>query len=550
MAESEKHIGFVKSISSLYATAELDADIMTLERTINGKVCRIGQIGSYVVIPVGETMTLGMVVKMNFVPHPEKRGDESNEEKMEGLVKSAKEMEIQLIGSVANGKFEKGIASFPPLGSDVYMTDDDDMSHLFSTFAQFGFAIGDISGYAGERQYIDPNKFFGKHIALLGSTGAGKSTAVASILQKVQMFSNTHVIILDIHNEYSAAFKDFGNLINITDLELPYWFMNFEEMREMFVDESEPSAQSQIMLLKDLILNSKKAKNTALQEQLTVDTPMFFDLNEARAKFQFYDTERVTGYSGGQSREGPFYGQFTRFLVRLDSRMTDKRYEFMFKPRKYKDSNAIKEIITRIFGLDTKKQVTVVDLSGVPFDIVNTIVSLLARTVFDFNFWNKNKSDFPVLLVFEEAHNYLPQIPSPTNRAARRTVERIAKEGRKYGVACMIVSQRPSDLSETILSQCNNFITLRLTNPADQNYVKKLVPDSFGGMLDILPSLRQGEALVIGDSTALPVRVMLDYPAPPPNSADIKFYDKWIACENPTNVSEVVDRWWKQDRSI
>ena len=547
---TEKHIGFVETISSLYATAILDDDITTLERTINGKVCRIGQIGSYVIMPVTETTVLGMVTEMSFAPRPEKNGAEETAGKIESVATMPKEMKIQLIGSVVNGKFEKGIASFPPLGNDVYMTDDDDMSHLFSTFAQFGFAIGDISGYAGERQYIDPNKFFGKHIALLGSTGSGKSTAVASILQKVQMFSNTHVIILDIHNEYSAAFKDFGNLINITDLELPYWFMNFEEMRETFVDDSEPSAQSQIMLLKDLILNSKKAKNSQMQEQITVDTPIFFDLNEARAKFQFYDTERVSGYSGGQSREGPFYGQFTRFLVRLDSRMTDKRYEFMFKPRKYKDSNAIKEIITRIFGLDTKKQVTVIDLSGVPFDIVNTIVSLLARTVFDFNFWNKNKSDFPVLLVFEEAHNYLPQIPSPTSRAARRTVERIAKEGRKYGVACMIVSQRPSDLSETILSQCNNFITLRLTNPADQNYVKKLVPDSFGGMLDILPSLRQGEALVIGDSTALPVRVLLDYPAPPPNSADIKFYDKWIACENPTNVSEVIDRWWKQDRTL
>jgi hypothetical protein len=229
--------------------------------------------------------------------------------------------------------------------------------------------------------------------------------------------------------------------------------------------------------------------------------------------------------------------------------MTDKRYEFMFKPKKFKDSIAIKDVISRIFGLDNKKQITVLDLSGVPFDIVNIIVSLLARMVFDFNFWNKSKSDFPVLLVFEEAHNYLPQVATAHNRAARRTVERIAKEGRKYGVACMIVSQRPSEVSETILSQCNNFITLRLTNPTDQNYVKKLVPDSFSGLFDILPTLRPGEALIIGDSTPLPVRVLLDYPAPPPDSADIKFYDKWVASEKETNVSDVVERWWKQDRS-
>ncbi len=547
MPAAEKHIGIIYNISSSSAIAFMDDSVVSMERTLGGKTYRIGQIGTFVAIPVGTTSVIGMIARVQLSRQTQSAG--SSQAEMADIVKAKKEMEIQLVGSVVNGKFEKGIASFPPIGSDVFMTDDSDITSLFSTFAQFGFAIGDISGYLGERQYIDPNKFFGKHIALLGSTGSGKSTAVASILQKVQMFSNTHVIVLDIHNEYKAAFRDFGNIINITDLELPHWFMNFEEMRETFVDESESSAQSQEMLLKDLVLNSKKIKNPALQEFITIDAPVYYDLNEVRAKFQFYDTERITGYSGGQSREGPFFGQFTRFLVRLDSRMTDKRYEFMFKPKKFKDSNAIKDVISRIFGLENKKQITVLDLSGVPFDIVNVIVSLIARMVFDFNFWNKSKSDFPVLLVFEEAHNYLPQIPSAHNRAARRTVERIAKEGRKYGVGCMIVSQRPSELSETILSQCNNFVTLRLTNPTDQNYVRKLVPDSFSGLFDLLPTLRPGEALIIGDSTPLPVRVLLDYPAPPPDSADIKFYDKWVASEKETVVSDVVERWWRQDRS-
>ncbi|HTX19812.1 MAG TPA: helicase HerA-like domain-containing protein [Bacteroidota bacterium] len=544
MSSAEKHIGVVYSISTLTALAFLDDSLTKMERTINGKTYIIGQIGAFVSIPVGATTVIGMIGKVRLAESAGGQVPPAAE-----MAKARKEMEIQLIGSVVKGRFEKGVANFPPVGADVFMTDDSDMTTLFSAYAQFGFAIGDISGYMGERQYIDPNKFFGKHVALLGSTGSGKSTAVSSILQKVQMFTNTHVIILDIHDEYKAAFRDFGNIINITDLELPHWFMNFEEMREAFVDESEPSAQSQEMLLKDLVLNAKKVKNPTLQEFITIDAPVYYDLNEVRAKFQFYDTERITGYGGGQSREGPFFGQFTRFLVRLDSRMTDKRYEFMFKPKKFKDSNAIKDVISKIFGLEAKKQITVLDLSGVPFDIVNVIVSLLARMVFDFNFWNKSKSDFPVLLVFEEAHNYLPQLATEHNHAARRTVERIAKEGRKYGVGCMIVSQRPSELSETILSQCNNFITLRLTNPTDQNYVKKLVPDSFSGLFDILPTLRPGEALIIGDSTPLPVRVLLDYPAPPPDSADIKFYDKWVASEKQTVVSDVVDRWWKQDRS-
>ncbi len=525
----EHHIGKVKSMTSSAFIVSVDEDLFAMERTVNEKKYRIGQVGSFIVMPVGNVEVVGIINRAY-------QASELN-----------REIEAQIIGSVVEGKFQKGVATFPTLGADVYMTDEEGVATVFASFAQYGFAVGDISGYPGERQYIDPNKFFGKHIAVLGSSGSGKSTTVASILQKVQMFENTHVIILDIHNEYSAAFREYGNLINITELEMPYWFMNFEEMREMFVDENESSSQSQIMMLKDLVLNAKKARNPELQAILTVDSPVYYDLNEVRAKFQFYDTERVSAGTG--VREGPFFGQFTRFLVRLDSKMTDLRYSFMFRPKKFKDSNALKAILNRLLGIENKKQITVIDLSGVPFDIVNTIVALLARTVFDFNFWNKNKSDFPILMLFEEAHNYLPQIPTPQNRAARKIVERIAKEGRKYGVACMIVSQRPSELSETILSQCNNFVILRLTNPTDQNFVKKLVPDSFAGMFDMLPSMRQGEALFVGDATAIPSRVMLDFPHPPPNSSDILFYDKWVATENPTIVGDVVDRWWKQERT-
>lgn len=528
LTSKESHIGKVKNLSSSSVVVLLDDDLFTMERTINGKVYKVGQIGAFIILPVGNVEIVGIVSRVY-------QATELN-----------REMEAQLIGSVVDGKFQKGIVAYPVLGNDVYMTTEEGVAAVFASFSQFGFAVGDISGYVGERQYIDPNKFFGKHIAILGSSGSGKSTTVASLLQKIQMFENTHVIILDIHNEYAAAFREYGNLINITELEMPYWFMNFEEMREMFVDENEASAQSQIQMLKDLVLNAKKARNPELQSIITVDSPVYYDLNEVRAKFQFFDTERVS--TGAGVREGPFFGQFTRFLVRLDSKMTDKRYEFMFRPRKFKDSNALKDILNKLLGIEDKKQITVIDLSGVPFDIVNTIVALLARTVFDFNFWNKNKADFPVLLLFEEAHNYLPQVATQYNRAARKIVERIAKEGRKYGVCCMIVSQRPSELSETILSQCNNFVILRLTNPNDQNFVKKLVPDAFAGMFDVLPAMRQGEALFVGDATALPSRVQLDFPQPPPNSSDIMFYDKWVAAEKPTNVSEVVDRWWKQER--
>jgi DNA helicase HerA-like ATPase len=200
-----------------------------------------------------------------------------------------------------------------------------------------------------------------------------------------------------------------------------------------------------------------------------------------------------------------------------------------------------------MFGPNGESKVTIMDMSGVPFDIVNTVVSLMARLAFDFNFWNINRRECPILLVFEEAHNYLSSNAGGT-QSARRTVERIAKEGRKYGVSCMIVSQRPSDISETILSQCNNFVVMRLTNPVDQNYVRRLVSDTFPGLENLLPSLRQGEALIVGDAVPMPLRVQMDPPNPEPASADIKFFDKWKISNTSTSVSDIVRRWWYQER--
>jgi DNA helicase HerA-like ATPase len=301
-------------------------------------------------------------------------------------------------------------------------------------------------------------------------------------------------------------------------------------------------------MFKDLIVSSKKGKNPGLADVLTVDTPVYFDLAEVRAKIQYYDTEKITGMTGSGAKEGPFYGKFTRFLVRLDSRLNDPRYAFMFKPKEFIQSSTFKDLLGKIFGHTQESRITIMDMSGVPFDIVNTIVSLLARLTFDFNFWNASRRDFPILLVFEEAHNYLPSGASAAG-AARRTVERIAKEGRKYGVSCMIVSQRPAEVSETILSQCNNFVILRLTNPVDQGYVGKLMSDTFSGLIDTLPALRQGEALIVGESIPMPLRVQIDFPNPEPSSADIKFFDKWKQSESKTEIPDVVTRWWHQQRT-
>ena len=536
--DSEKLIGVIQSVNSAMISALVLEDCDSLRKEINGITYNIAQVGSYVAMPVGDRIIIGMITDVQIIDYTPSSCSTPVKRKL---------MNVQLLGNVMGDRFERGLSVFPTLEGAVYMTDEVDLSVIFSKFRVDDFSVGTISLFENERQYLDPNRFFGKHIAVLGSTGSGKSCTVASIIQKVQVLNDTHIIILDIHDEYSAAFEGTGNTLKINELELPFWLMNFEELEETFIDPNEESAHSQIMVFKDAILEAKKRANPLLRDALTVDTPAFFDLVEVRARMQSLDRERIAGTGGVKEKEGPFYGQFTRFLVRLDSRLNDKRYEFIFRPKVFKTSESLKTLLTRIFGLDTRKKITVLDLSGVPFDVVNVIVSLLGRTIFDFNVWNRQRRDFPVMIVFEEAHNYLPAVATSANRSAKKTVERIAKEGRKYGVGCMIVSQRPAEVSETILAQCNNFVSMRLTNPNDQNYVKKLVPDSLASLIEILPSLRQGEALFLGDAAPLPVRVMLDYPSPPPNSMDIRFYERWKNREYETSVSDVVERWWRQE---
>ncbi|MBI1803787.1 MAG: DUF853 family protein [Ignavibacteriae bacterium] len=494
---------------------------------------KAGRLGSFILMVEGETSIVGNVVAVKQVSVPAEGNGSSH---------AGQQLEIQLIGTVENGKFERSISAYPLIGSPVYHAKAKDLQSIFSTYRERGFSPGTISIMHDERMYVDPNKFFAKHIALFGSTGSGKSCTAASLLQKVSQFENTHVVLLDLHGEYGPAFIDTGNIIRINELELPYWLMNFDELVEMFIDENETSANNQVMLMKEAILDSKKGKNLPLKDFLTIDTPAYFDFLDVSARMRSLDTERTLS-----GKEGPFYGQFTRFLVRLESKLMDKRYEFLFRPKHYKSSDTLVDLLTKLFGLDTGKRVTILDLSRVPSDVINVLVSLLGRIIFDFNLWNRSRHDFPILIVFEEAHTYLSM--TGQSNAARKTVERIAKEGRKYGVSALIVSQRPSEISETITAQCNNFIAMRLLNPNDQNYVRKLIPDGLTNLIDVLPTLRQGEAYFIGDAVPVPARVLIDLPSPPPASGDIQFFEKWRKKEADTNVSDVVNNWWKQIRT-
>ncbi|MEK6754625.1 MAG: ATP-binding protein [Bacteroidota bacterium] len=532
----EKRIGVIREVTNSSVTIVIDPSIKTLSKKIGKKVYYIGQIGTYVLIPVGQMLVLGMVSEF-------KKGDIYEE----GAVVQRFLMSVIPIGTLKKGRFESGVSVLPTADMPVYLLEDKALKAAFVTYQKFGFSIGQLSLFENERAYLDPNRFFGKHIAVLGSSGAGKSCTVSSVLQKVVRLPDTNVVILDVHNEYKSAFPDGCQHFDVAALELPYWLMNFDEMVEMFVDPRDENATTLISTLQDLIFASKKAANPRLASIITVDSPVFFDINEVRAKMQFLDTEKITGLPGGP-KEGPHFGKFTRFLVKLNSMVNDPRYSFMFKPQVCTDSESAKGLLTMVFGLDGKSKITIMDLSGIPFDVVNTIVGLIARIAFDFNFWNPNRRDLPILLVFEEAHNYLSN-NAKGSTSARLTVERIAKEGRKYGVSCMIVSQRPSEISETILSQCNNFVILRLLNPLDQSYIRRLVPETFSGLDTVIPTLRQGEAIIVGDSAPMPMRVQIDLPNPQPASSDIFFFDKWKKKGADTNANDVMERWWNQLKS-
>ncbi|MGA2622751.1 MAG: ATP-binding protein [Bacteroidota bacterium] len=528
--DTTKLLGTIYAVSASSMSVVLHGDL-SIVPTGDSTQYRPGQIGTYVVVPLGDREIIGAITSIR---------DDSLLGGEAGLT-GHRIIEVSPVGTLQGNRFERGVTTLPLVGDTVYATNAEDLKLIFATYRDFDFSVGKISMFDTERFYIDPNKFFGKHIAIFGSSGSGKSFTVAAILQKVANFQNTHVILLDLHGEYESAFKDTADIIKITELELPYWLMNFDELIETFIDENEPSANNQMMVMKDAVIDSKRGKNLLLKEFITVDTPLYFDFLDVTSRMKALDTERTLG-----GKEGPFYGQFTRFLVRMDSKIYDKRYEFLFRPKKYRSSDTFAPLLSRLFNLDTEKTISIIDLSGVPFDVVNTLVSLLGRIIYDFNLWNVNRRDFPVLIAFEEAHNYLS--PNTKSKAALKTVERIAKEGRKYGVSCMIVSQRPAEISETITAQCNNFVAMRLLNPNDQSYVRKLVPESQSNFIDVLPTLRQGEVYIIGDAAPIPVRVIMDKASPEPAGSDIMFFDKWKQPETTVSVTEVVDRWWKQLR--
>ncbi|MDP3722093.1 MAG: DUF853 family protein [Candidatus Omnitrophota bacterium] len=544
----------------LMATLIEDEQGHTPTVTIGDEDILVGQLGSYVAIKQNKVHLIAIVTRMTEQEALAAQTIETPGDDAARLSFAKRVARLTPVGSVlADGQFERGVARYPTTGAEVHAIGSTDVAKMFDRFQSKGLAVGTLASHPSLKVCLDPTNLFGRHSAILGQTGSGKSWTVASLVQKtVALMPRAHIIILDLHGEYcwkrpdglhSYAFDDaIVRHVDARELEMPYWLMTYAELCDLLIEHSEREATNQTAFFRDCLLEGRRQENTTATPTLglarvTVDTPIYFSLDDILTKVHEKNVERVG------NKQGPMFGDFDRFLMRIESKLNDARYDFLFKPKIRTTSASLSDLLRDFVGLGTKKAaVTVIDLSSVPFDVRPTVAAQIGRLAFEFNYWNPLYREFPILLICEEAHAYIPRAAEGQFAGSRRSMERIAKEGRKYGVGLAIVSQRPHEVSETVLAQCGTFICLRITNPDDQGYVRSLVPESEGDLINVLAGLGRGEALVLGEAVPLPTRVQFDRPSPAPNSDDVDFYAKWRDGPADLKVDEIVKRWRSQER--
>lgn len=502
------------------------------------------KVGSYLKIEDNENATLIAVIE-NFQITVTDSGDRTH------LI------EAFPLGILRGNTFERGGDSLAIPPKEVKPATIEEIRKIYETSinSDDAFCFSTLSTNPSVKVPVNGNKFFNKHIAVVGSTGSGKSHTLSTLIQKAISeksgdfsLNNSHIIIFDIHSEYSTAFPN-ANYIDTSNLVLPYWLLNSEELEEFFLD-TEANDHNQRYIFKESIVSNRKdnfSGTVAEKAKIHYDSPLYFDINNVLKSAIEKNTELietgevyVSGAKKGEPKttQGSLYGKLTNFVNRLENKVNDTRLEFLLGENSKKIT--FEETLSNLLGYQGSKQsnVTIIDLSGVPFEVLSITVSLISRLIFEYGYYykrlrckkNRNEkinNDVPILLVYEEAHKYVPNIDLLKFRSSKKSIERIAKEGRKYGVTLLLASQRPSEISETIFSQCNNFISMRLTNPVDQNYVKKLLPDTLGSLIDKMTSFKQGEALIVGESIVLPSIVQIDRCSPEPSSNDIPYWILW-----------------------
>lgn len=547
ISENNTLIGHIVEISGANFVAQIisEDEGFVPDVTISEQLIRIGQVGSYLMVKQSGLYVLGIVESMWQELDPDG-----------GLVRM---LRLNPLGEItAKGGFIRGVAHFPTTGAELHLVAAATLKVMFAKYSAADFKVGKLSSFESIDVFLDASAFFGRHVAILGQSGSGKSWTVTSLIQStLRSMPNAHIILLDLHGEYGAKEwdpdtrppfpADKVRCISAGDLEMPYWLLTYEELIELLIDKEEEDASIQIAFLRSALLELKIETNQHLElGHITVDSPIYFSMDELFKRFKSIN-ERTADF--GKSKTA-MTGKFDSLLVKLESRMNDTRYDFLLRPKKRISSETLPDLMRDFVGLgEPKAKITVIDLSSVPFDVQPTVTAQIGRLAFEFNFWNPRCREFPLFLICEEAHSYITREGSnDSHDSTRRSFERIAKAGRKYAVGLCVVSQRPHELSETVLAQCSSFICMRITNPEDQDYVRSLVPDSAQGILEALTSLAQGEAIATGEASPMPMRFKVTMPDPPPNAQDIDYAGMWSKGPPDTDVDHIVDCWRRQRR--
>ncbi len=543
-------IGYLTQVRGNGMEARIADEYVTEEPliSIDGEAMLVGQIGAYIVIKQANITVLGLVFKITE--------DETTDIYNQRL--ASRYISIIPVGEIEEeGGFSRGVRHYPTPGAKVFAVGILEINAIFSRFRDYGFFIGQLSSHRTYQLSLNPQALFSRHFAILGQSGSGKSWTVTSLIQStLKAMPNCHLVMLDLHGEYcwknangfvKSAFPSYlVNYVDATEMEMPYWMMSFAELVDLFIDRSDATASMQMAYMREVIqqLKRKEAAKIGLS-QVSVDTPIYFPLAEMFMIFKAANEEkREFG-----KVQGALYGMFDEFLIRMQSRFNDVRYDFLLKPKKRNNSQSMADLLREFVGLGTiKSNITIVDLSSVPADVRPAVSSQVGRLVYEFNYWNPKRRDFPITLICEEAHAYIPREKGTQFEGTKKVMERIAKEGRKYGVSIGVISQRPTELSETMLSQCSSFICLRTSNPDDQAYIKKLLPEAEGDLADILSSLGRGEALVLGEAAPIPTRVQVYRPNPTPKSNDVDYFAGWQNDVEDLDVDDIVHRWRTQTR--
>ena len=478
------------------------------------------------------------------------------------------------LSSTKQNIFKRAVNTYPEINSKVYLADGKALSIIMNSLeneisSEKRLIIGKYASNKTVEAILDGNRFFQRHATIVGSTGSGKSFTVANILEKANELEHANLIVFDLHGEYNEL--SYAEQIKICDsedgLHIPLWFFNYEEIHSLFIESSEGTSTNQRAAVIKYILEHKKRyleKNMTefSSEIITADTPIPFS---AKGLKEYLEVENIkedeTGevYKSGdrqgqaKTKQGQYYGKLTNLITRLQTKIDDKKYGFVFNEDNTIRADYLKNFIDKIMGRD--KKIKVIDLSEVPSDMLPIIIGIVTRLVYEVQFWMSPKTDetrHPIAFICDEAHLYMPRDTTKLKAVENKSLEifeKISKEGRKYGVSLVIVSQRPAELNSTIISQCNNIISLKITNDRDKAAVATMLTDSLVGLVETLPNLDVGECIVIGDSIKLPTKIILDKPKEEPKSSTIDFWDRWIDGKGTVfNIDEAIKCMIKQTR--